>query len=193
MKKTVRLSLALLGLVCLILCCLCCKWYNYKQKYIELQQNAAQNNIYSKRLTPIDNMVFSRNQEAYLYCNTEYMTQHYGPYCSSNSMPLRDFLLYNYIFAIRDNNPYAATDFAANYMAAIDNGYVELDTTVIREVERLLLNVVSCAPNDSVSVIKFLSACKLTQLYDGEYNNSLKDTILYKQFSDTMSKYAKRF
>lgn len=190
MKKIVRLLLALLGFLCLILCC---KWYNYKQKYIELQQNAAQNNICSKRLTPIDNMVLSRNQEAYLYCNTEYMTQHYGPYCSSNSMPLRDFLLYNYIFAIRDSNIYAAADFATNYMAAIDNGYVELDTTVIREVERLLLNVVSCAPNDSVSVIKFLSACKLTQLYDGEYNNSLKDTILYKQFSDTMSKYAKRF
>ena len=193
MKNTVRLLLALLGFVCLMLCYLCCKLYNYKQKYNELQQNIGQNSIYSNKLTPIDNMVFSGNQEAYLYCNTEYMTQHYGPYCDPNSMPLRDFLLYNYILAIRDNNLYAATDFAANYMGAIDNGDIALDTTVIREVERLLLNVVSCVPNDSICVIKFLSACKLSQIYNGEYNKYLKDTILHKQLSDTISKYANKF
>jgi len=86
-------------------------------------------------LSPMDCMVISGDDSAYLKCNVE----HFMLWKGYDNCPLshRDYLLYCYIFAIRDGNSGAAIDFVSYYLSDIDKGIIAVDSAMIIETERL--------------------------------------------------------
>lgn len=165
------------------------KWYNLKQRNDELHGELDRFSSMSESLNPFDCMVISGQAEAYHNCNLEdFKTRHSS---GSGKILHRDYMLYCYILAIRDGNSSAATDFVAYYLNDIENNKIAVDTAVLKEAERLALQAINDSFNYVDPVDKFLLACKLSYIYEGQYNKDLADTLLYKQYRDSISKYAK--
>lgn len=197
MSKKTKIILCLVGTIVLFfLSYSCFKWYSYKSKYTVLQkalgQSCPKQEFSSQEfLTPIDCMVLSGDEGAYQKCNTENSIYFQGK--GDSLFSRRDYMLYCYIFAIRDGNSRAATEFVSDYLFDIDNGGTALDTAMLKEIERLSLRVIHDTSSYGGAMAKFLVAVKLKELYNGSYSEEFKDTVLYQQYCDTVSKYSKLF
>lgn len=178
--------LVLFSALC-ILCYSLYKWYDYKRRNTELQKELTQLLPISESLTPMDCMVISGNDSTYLKCNIE----HFKLWKGYDNCPLshRDYLLYCYIFAIRDGSSDAATDFVSYYFIDVDNNIIAVDSAMVREAERLLLQAMCDTAADALT--KFIAAEWLTEIYNGKYDADLKDPMLHLQYCDSVAKYAK--
>ena len=112
MDKITKIILALLFLLMCTLCYFCHGWYSYKTKYKELQQTIERQKFHQETLTPLDLMVLSGDSLAYNTCNLRYMNHLFIGHQNDTAILRRDYLLYCYIFALRDRNSYAASDFS---------------------------------------------------------------------------------
>lgn len=191
MRNRINIFWGLAGIVVLgILGYSCYKWYDYENKYINIQKKLSQ--LYQKQqsLTPVDCMVLSRSTEAYLKCNAE--NAEYSQGYGNRLFSPRDYLLYCYIFAIRDENPNAACEFTSYYLMDVNDGKIPLDTAMMREIERLSMQVMHDSSFHADAMTKFLVASNLEDIYHGEYAEKYKDSVLYQQYCDTVAKYGKK-
>lgn len=190
MNKTVKIFFVLSFFF--ILCVLgytLYKWNDYKQRYAELQKEMSQSSAISETLSPIDCLVISRSDSAYLKCNVEHSIMRYG--YGEGVLSHRDYLLYCYILAIRDYNSDAATDFVSYYLNDIDNGNISADSAMVIEAKRLLLQAINDTSEHDDALIKFIAGEWLKEIYNGTYGIKFKDSVLYQHYCDTVTKYAK--
>ena len=186
MKKSTKIIFVLI-LSVVIICILsvsCFMWHTYRQKYIKIQQEISQ--IYSEQelLSSLDCLVLSGNKDAYSYCNQKF-ADHVFRYDSTISS--RDYLLYCYIFAIRDKNSGAAAEFASYYLSDLHEGKIKLDTSMIRVVEKFSKKVLSDSASAPLS--KFLCAFNLHEIYSGKLSNIFRDSTLWLHYKEEMSKH----
>lgn len=189
MKMTIKSMSAILVILLLALGYSCYKWYDYKHKCAQLQHKEKKYGMNQNSLTHFDYLVLSGKVGAYLECNSEFnkYTQGYV----DGAISRRDYLLYCYIFTIRDNNSCAAAELISYYLDDLDNGEVQADTAMLEMIERLSIQILNNSSFDSIGLNEYLAAFCLSKLYKGTYIDELKDTALYQKYSDTASKYAK--
>lgn len=185
MNTTNKVILILLGLVLCVLAYTCFKCFGYKYRCQELQDKLNRTSFHT--LTPTDCMVLSKGTNAYLMCNFDF-AYHTGTVYESFSR--RDYLLYCYIFAIRDSNLSAATEFVSYYIDDLRDSIAVVDAAMLKLVETLSKQILSDTTSKS-NLSKFFVAYNLMSLYKGDIYAKFKDTFLYAQYNDSMTKYAK--
>lgn len=177
-----RLNKILLVFSCLCVCLLCFSIFKcriYKREIIQLKKNE----IPSDTLTPIDRMVLTGQDQADLICNSIY---HYGD--DDTPISRREYLLYCYIFAVRDKNPFAASEFSTLCMMSMENGNMTPDTAMLRMVLDFSQLVLSSQCNDSNGLIEWLAAVQLEKIYSGILCEEMKDSLLRLKYSDVAKK-----
>ncbi len=177
-----RLNKILLVFSCLCVCLLCFSTFKcriYKREIIQLKKNE----IPSYTLTPIDRMVLTGQDQAYLTCNSIY---HYGD--DDTTISRREYLLYCYIFAVRDKNPFAASEFSTLCMMSMENGNMTPNTAMLRMVSDLSQLVLSSQCNESNGLIEWLAAVQLEKIYSGTLCEEMKDSLLRLKYSDVAKK-----
>ena len=167
------------------------EWYSYKHKYNELQRELERSPMALETLSPTDCLVISGDNNAYSKCNVENFKMMSG--YNDRQFSHRDYLLYCYIFAIRDGNSSAASEFVSYYLNEVDNGIIAVDTAMMREIERLSLQALCDTSAYGDALTKFLVAEWLTEIYNGTFIEDFKDSLRYRQYCDSVSKYAKQF
>lgn len=178
LNKTIRNSLIISGVLLFgALGFSMYKWFDYKHKYDEISSRP-------KTLKPRDCLAITGDSNTYYQFNTDYYGGWYG--VEDETFTYRDYLLYMYIFAIRDSNSSAACEFATYYLNDVENHVIEPDTVMLRVAERLLLQVVQDVRADPE--IRILSACNLSYIYHGDYMDSFADSLLYRQYRDSVEK-----
>ena len=186
MDKTTKIILTLLVLAMCALCYFFYGWYRYKTKYKELQSELEQQISQSESLTPLDCMVLSGDSEASIKCNNMYMIHMSGD--DDCVISTRDYLLYCYIFAIRDRDPYAAEDFTNIYLDELDKGSITTDKSMLKTATNMAKQVLSDTCSDCV-VSKYQASKCLNKIYSGIYDEDFKDSLLERQYADSASKY----
>lgn len=192
MKKTTKILCFISMFVLFLLCYSFYKWYGLKNDYISLQLEMKRNYAYSQTsiLTPFDYMVLSEDGEkAYSYCNGMNYDHTFQTGNEDSVVYLRDYLLYCYIFAIRDNNNDAAYEFSLYYLNALDNGKMILDTALLRVTTGFLNRVLSDTSSNASNCNKWGAAFFLQKIYNGTYVEDNKDSFLYKRYGDSAAKY----
>ena len=184
MNTTNKVILILLGLVLCVLAYTCFKCFGYKYRCQELQDKLNRTSFHT--LIPTDCMVLSKDTNAYLMCNFDF-AYHTGTVYESFSR--RDYLLYCYIFAIRDSNSSAASEFVSCYINDLRDSIAVVDTAMLKLVETLSKQILSDTIKDNPP--KISAAHSLMSLYKGDIYAKFKDTFLYAQYDDTMTKYVK--
>lgn len=183
MDKKTKILLIFLASACCFICYSCYEWYYYKHKYNELKQELKCESRKLESLSPIDCMVLSGDTAAYEKCNSMYFIR-----CDDTPILERDYLLYCYIFAIRDKNPYAGAEFLDLYLDDLENGKIESDTAMLTTVANMAKKVLSDTCSDCL-VSKYFAADCLKKIYSGIYIENFKDTALASQYADSTSKY----
>ncbi len=189
-KKTKIISL-LLGITLCVLCFSCYKWYFYKQKCTEMQEERIKFYSSNGKISPVDYMVFSGNKDtAFQNCNNLYYGSgsHRRNSYRDTVVTYRDYILYCYIFAIRDKDSFAAKEFTNYYLEDL-KGKVILDTTILRPVIELSMQILSDTSSNTLYDDKWNASYNLKEIYSGAYTKKIKDTTLYRQYSDSLDKY----
>lgn len=186
MNRLNKILLAFSGVCVILLCVSVLKCSIYKQEINKLKENEKVSN----GLTPVDCMVISGRDEAYLNCNSMYSGNifHHGE--NDTIITDREYLLYCYIFAIRDHNPFAAAEFSSYCMKDMSDGNMKSDTAMLRVVSELLLQILSSTSNSTSNFIKWLAATKLEEIYSGTLCEETKDTLLFYKYGDMAKRYA---
>ncbi len=187
MKKSNSTILVILGIVAM--CAIGFSIYKcniLKQRCDELQGELDSVSSMSESLNSFDCMVISGQDKAYWKCNSEYYAMRHGN--GEGKMSQRDYMLYCYIFAIRDGDPGAASEFVQYYLFDIDNQKIAVDTAMLKEAERLALMVMDDTSKSIDPLYKFSVASYLANLYEGRYNKDFSDTLLHQQYYDSMVK-----
>lgn len=96
----------------------------------------------------------------------------------------REYLLYCYIFAIRNKNLEAAAEFFSYYLDDLYEKRIALDTNMFMTVKNMASQVLSDTCN-SYHLSKFIVAESLQRVY----RKIFKDTVMEKQYNDSVSKY----
>ena len=161
-------------------------WWRTKQHNIQLQDSIRQFNITGKTMTNLDLMVLSGVDTAYMEC--------YERSCGRGQWPPlseRDFILYCYIFAIRDGNLGAGLNFSNMIIDNIHKGVVSGDMSLLSLVNQFAKKFEVERSIDSSHIGKFIAASILAEIYSGELSEDMKDTLLYQHYSDAAKKYVK--
>lgn len=183
MDKKTKILLIFLASACCFICYSCYEWYYYKHKYNELKQELKCESRKLESLSPTDCMVLSGDTAAYEKCNSMYFIR-----CDDTPILERDYLLYCYIFTIRDKNPYAGAEFLDCYLDDWENGKAIPDTTMLCTVINIAKQVLSDTCMDCC-ISKYKASRRLKMIYGGTYTESLKDSLLEQQYSDSSSKF----
>lgn len=191
MNKINRFLLALLCLSIVIICILTVYAYKYKSDYQALYDKHNRYYVSTDTLSYIDCMVLSGDSDAYEECNGMRLTYSYNCGSKDSAVCTRDYLLYCYIFALRDKNPYAATELSNYYLDNQLNDAVHIDSSMVVMTRDLLNDVFTEEYETANAFIKWLAAFRLIKIYSGDLGESFKDTVLLKKFEDTLSKYVK--
>lgn len=175
-------------IVCIVVCafCYCChEWIKYKCLSNELKERLNHLESQSDWLTPSDMFVFSECQQfPNVLDSMVYELDEVVIAREAKSISVRDNMLYWYIFAIRDNNPSAASSFCQTYLDRLDAGSLAPDSTMMMTVlklEQLIIN------NDNADALYRSSAIyDLRDIYSGKYMPELKDSVLEQQYVDSI-------
>lgn len=193
MKINNKYVWVLLGVAaCMLIysCYKCYKWHEYKSQCDEILREMKTDYTYAKGLTYSDYIVLTGDVEAYLKCNSMISLYRHG-FTDSILLP-REYLLYCYIFAIRDNNLEAASEFSINYLQGIDDGVMPYDTAMMGVAIEFLTQAVHLDTCDTDSFYKWHALSYLQNIYSGKYDATLKDDVLYKRYTDAIMKFSKK-
>jgi len=189
-NKSTKILSVLLGLTILLVCYFCYELNDYKNKYKLKEQELIQYEASLEFLNPVDCMVISGDgYEALCTCNMLYHNGISGCESKDKRITKRDYLLYCYIFAIRDNDAFAAEQFSEYYLNELDENNKVIDTAMIVTIIDMAKLVMKDTCKDLSGVIKYKAAMSLENIYGGSYIENFKDTILAKQYRDSSQKY----
>ena len=156
------------------------QWQKYWQRNVDLVDSIQQVNKGKDVLNEMDVMVLSGSDSAYMNCNQ-----------NLKWLSSRDYILYCYIVAIRDNNAMAGLNCSTFILQEMREGKIPADKSLLHFVEHFSKIIESDPSIDSSHMGKFTAAYTLEEIYSGELSESMKDTLQYQRYHDAMTKYAK--
>ncbi len=136
-------------------------------------------------LNDLDIQVLGGDENAYSECYERSWGRGQWPPLSE-----REFILYCYIFAVRDSNIYAAQECSTMILNKMRDGEMPIDTSLLRFVEYFAQKIESNQYIDSSNIRKFIAASDLAEIYSGELYSGFRDTIQYKRYIEAVKKYA---
>lgn len=130
-------------------------------------------------------VISADSEETYIKCNTIYYNS-IDNHNDEDVIPIskREYLLYCYIFAIRDKNLEATAEFSSYYLDDLQEKRMVLDTNMFMTVKNMASQVLSDTCN-SCNLSKFIVAESLQRVY----RKIFKDTVMEKQYNDSVPKY----
>lgn len=136
-------------------------------------------------LTDLDILVLSGTKDAYSECYERSWGRGQWPPLSE-----REFILYCYIFAIRDSNIYAAQECSTMILKEMIDEKIPIDTSLLRFVEHFCRKIESNQSLDSSNMRKFIAASDLAEIYSGRLHGGFRDTIQFIRYVEAAKKYA---
>ncbi len=136
-------------------------------------------------LNDLDIRVLNGSKDAYSECYERSWGRGQWPPLSE-----REFILYCYIFAVRDSNIYAAQECSTLILKQMHDGVIPIDTSLLRFIEHYAKKIESNQSIDSSNIRKFIAASNLAEIYSGELYEGGRDTIQYYRYMEAAKKYA---